>query len=538
MRFRLLLLLGTMMLGGLSARAQTLTQTNLPIVVINTNGGTIGSSQIAANMKIINNGSGLNAPADAPQFQGTIGIRHRGSSANPKKSFNIETWTNSSGTSMDTSLLGMPTENDWVLLASYTDRSLMRNLLGFHLFSQMGNYAPRMKLVELLVNNSYEGVYLFGEKIKRDENRVDIATLKNTDNSGVELTGGYIFRIDNSNDDFWTSSYLPPYASGTQTVAFHYEEPQDDEITPIQMAYIKGYVDSFEAALNATNYQDTTNGWRKFAGQNSFQEYMVFSEVMKSGDAYRLSTYMYKDKDKKLRMGPPWDLEMSLYNTSNCNTAQDGGWAYNYGATCVSEQYLAPFWWSRLATDTLFMREAKCRYTMYRQSFLDTNAVWGFIDSISNLLNAQGAQTRNFQKWPIFGVNLVNEPVLAANHAEEVTNMKGFIRRRLSFLDGQWLTPGCTLSITDLSGTISAIDVFPNPTGGDLRVGMRLSRTANLTVLVQDVFGRTLLQKETGRLPSGETLINLATATLPAGVYAVTAIVDGTEKKTLKFVRQ
>ncbi|RYZ55890.1 MAG: T9SS type A sorting domain-containing protein [Sphingobacteriales bacterium] len=531
------LLLGACIISAFSGYAQTLTQTNLPILVI-TSPGAIGTSQMQANMKIINNMAGLNHPADAPQFQGIIGIRERGSASNPKKSYAVETWVASNGLSLDTSLLGMPSENDWVLLSSYTDRSLMRDLIGFHLFEQTGSWAPRMKLVEVILNNSYQGVYLFGEKIKKDVNRLDIASLQIADNSGQELTGGYILKIDNSTDGYWTSQFTPPFASSTQTIDFHYEEPEDGVITPVQQAYIKAWVDSFEAALNGPNFQDTSFGWRKFGAENSLEYYMMFSEVMKSSDAYRQATYLYKDKNKKLRVGPPWDLDNALYNNTDCGAANDTGWAYNAALSCPTKDYLPPFWWRKLTLDTAFMSEMKCRYTFLRNTALDTNDIFHFIDSINTYLNAEGAQTRNFQKWPIWGTALGDEPTpISANYNEEVSKIKGFLSRRITYLDAQWLTPGCVLAVPDVENLISGLSVYPNPVTDLLQVKFSLQQGAEVSMVLTDMYGRTVASKEMKHLGSGMHSVEFNTSQLVKGVYFLSATTGNSGKISTRVVK-
>ncbi len=60
----------------------------------------------------------------------------------------------------------------------------------------MGHYAPRTVYCEVVVNGDYQGIYLLGEKIKQDKNRVDIAKLNPDENSGDDLTGGYVFVND------------------------------------------------------------------------------------------------------------------------------------------------------------------------------------------------------------------------------------------------------------------------------------------------------------------------------------------------------
>ena len=90
----------------------------------------------------------------------------------------------------------MPEEHDWILYAPYTDKTCMRNILSYDLSNKMGHYASRTKLCELVLNGEYQGIYILMEKIKKDQNRVNISKLLPTDITGDELTGGYIIKID------------------------------------------------------------------------------------------------------------------------------------------------------------------------------------------------------------------------------------------------------------------------------------------------------------------------------------------------------
>ena len=60
----------------------------------------------------------------------------------------------------------------------------------------MGQYASEWKYVELILNGDYRGIYILVEKIKRDDDRVDIEKLDEDDLAGDSLTGGYILRMD------------------------------------------------------------------------------------------------------------------------------------------------------------------------------------------------------------------------------------------------------------------------------------------------------------------------------------------------------
>ncbi len=195
-----------------------LDSTRLPIVIINTSGGTIvNEPKIPATMGIIANDNGSYNHTTDPfnDYDGNIGIELRGSSSQAlfdKKNYGIELWT---GVEQDTSasLLGLPAEEDWVLHGPYSDKSLMRNVLTFELWSRTGWYGSRFRYIELIINNGYKGVYVLMEKIKRDKNRVDISKLTETENNGDDLTGGYIVKLDKfdgtNSGEGWASPYDP-----------------------------------------------------------------------------------------------------------------------------------------------------------------------------------------------------------------------------------------------------------------------------------------------------------------------------------------
>ncbi|MDZ7646659.1 MAG: CotH kinase family protein [Cytophagales bacterium] len=127
-----------------------------------------------------------------------------------------------------------PPEEDWVLFAPYNDKSLMRDALAYKLGRDLGQYAPRTRFCEVIINDIYQGVYVLIEKIKRDKNRVDINKLDPDENSGNNLTGGYIIKIDKSTgsgNGGWTSTYTPPGRNGNQTIYFQYDYPKDADIT-------------------------------------------------------------------------------------------------------------------------------------------------------------------------------------------------------------------------------------------------------------------------------------------------------------------
>lgn len=427
--------------------------TNLPIVKINTGGAGIPDDpKIPAVLQIVNNNSGNNAYADTTyEYEGLIGIEQRGSSSGSadKKSYGFETWDQNQN-DIDTTILGMPSQSDWILSASYYDKTLMRNVLSYKLFNDMSHYASRTKYCEVFLNGEYKGVYIMMEKIKRDENRVDIAKLTINDNSGDQLTGGYIIKIDKftgSGGQGFQSNYPPSNPSG-DVIFYQLEYPSADSITQQQGAYLVSYVDSFEAALFGPNYQDPVNGFRRFAGERTFMDFMFINEMSKNVDGYRLSTYFCKDKQSnggKLKAGPVWDYDISWMNADYGEAFIDTGWAYNLAY--IAPGASVPAHWERMMSDPLFRQRVRCRWSSLRQTKLHTDTIFAFIDSTVAYINA--GQQRNFVTWPIIGQPTWPQPQpLPQSYAEEIQRLKTWITNRFAWLDGKILAfPVLNLSV-------------------------------------------------------------------------------------------
>lgn len=69
---------------------------------------------------------------------------------------------------------GMPSDNDWIINASYIDKTFMRHKLSFDLFRNMNeqNIAPRSGYAEVYQNGLYQGLYVLMERL--DATRLDI----------------------------------------------------------------------------------------------------------------------------------------------------------------------------------------------------------------------------------------------------------------------------------------------------------------------------------------------------------------------------
>ena len=477
--------------------------TNLPIVYINTNWQFIPNEpKITADMGIIDNGYNVTNYVTDPfnSYNGKIGLEKRGSISQlwPQNSYSIET-RDTLGFSDNVPLMGMPSENDWILYGPLDDHSLMRNVLSYEIGRQMGYWAPRTKFCEVVMQviwPDYQGVYVMMEKIKRDKNRVDIAKLDSLENAGDSLTGGYIIAIDRN---IWTGD-TGFNTVNTPSVFIKYVYPKPEDITIQQKNYIISYVDSFENALLSPDFDNYNAGFRQYAEPNSFIDFFIITELSKNIDAYKRSAYMHKDKFSKggrLRAGPFWDYNSAWYNIHVCSFDSASGWAYPM--TCWVSSAPVPFWWGRMLQDSIFTRDLKCRWLTLRSTVLDTTRLFNEIDSVSNYISA--AATRHFTRWNLLGTQ-----------QGDADTLKMWLRNRIAWMDANMPGYCWNLSTEEVGDDELQAEVYPNPFSDELIVsGMQSKAEMQLF----NVMGKKIGQWS---LLTGKNTIAATMLILPSGL--------------------
>tara|TARA_Y100001933_G_scaffold87028_1_gene88211 strand:- start:1656 stop:2987 length:1332 start_codon:yes stop_codon:yes gene_type:complete len=409
------------------------TESNLPIISINTFGENIPDEpRINAQMGIINNNSGTNnIEDDFNDYNGRITIEKRGNSSQEqeKPPYRFET-IDDDGENNNVKLLGLPEENDWILYAPWSDKSLMRNVLIYSLSNDMGRYAPRSEFVELYLNNEYRGVYVLMEKIKRDKNRVAISSLDPNSNFGDNLTGGYILKFD------WaeTGDNNGGFFSLIDGMRYNYHYPKPDEISSEQESYIQSYINSYENIMNSNKY-NSEQGYSKFIDIGSFVDFIILQEISRNVDAYGLSTYIYKDKESinnMLTAGPIWDFNHGFGNCDYYKAWETDGWNISYTYEDMDQR---AFWWLKLWNDDNFKEMIKDRYKVLRKSILSTTNINTKVDQyVSELGNSVN---KNFTKWPILGEYIWPNKEVFDTYQEEIIYLKSWINNRLTWMDSE-----------------------------------------------------------------------------------------------------
>ena len=523
------------------AQAQVnLTQSNLPIIVINTNGVTIPDEpKINVNMKLYWKGDGVNnTTSDVPVYDGRIGIERRGSTSqyiSDKKPYSIEI-RDALGNDVDTALLGMPKESDWSLIAPYSDKSLMRDAMMYQWGRSFMAWAPRTKFCEVILNGSYQGVYVLTEKIKRNKNRVNIAKIDNLANSGDNLTGGYIIKVDKEDGAQLPGislGFQSKYTSGLNTkrsYLYHYPKPED--ITTQQKAYIKSVVSDFEDAISGTNFKDTANGYAKYFDVNTLVDFLLLNEISRNVDGYRISTFLYKDKNSvssKLKMGPIWDFNLGLGNADYCDGFKTTGWAFDFNKTCPSDGLVVPFWWDKLFSDPGFKRKMRSRWQQLRSKELTDQKLFSPIDSMANVL--RDAQARNFQKWAILGIYVWPNAKILPTYNAELDYLRQWLRDRVAWMDG---TIAGFPTATD--EVVEQARVSPNPSVFGFTFDYTLNNSGDVKLLVFNQLGQNIHVQNAKQINGLNQLKWQDNA--PSGLYFYEIQLDGKRRMAGKLIKQ
>ena len=404
------------------------TSSNLPIVIINTDGGATipDDPRITGDMKIINRGGGLRnylTDKDSAQFldyDGRIDIEIRGSSsqASPKKQYGFSTKEADGVTNNNISLLGLPKDNDWILNGLVFETSLMRNYICYNLSRMIGEYASRTVYCEVMINGEYMGLYLLLEKVKQGHDRVNVIKIEPTDDSYPDVTGGYITKADKTTGGdpvAWTM----PSGAGVDPVAFIHELPKPENVTLLQNNYIRLQFDRLSKTAAAGN-TSVIDGFPSIIDIPSFIDYMIINELSANVDAYQFSTFFHKDRNGKLRAGPIWDQDLTFgYDLFfwGLDRSKTDTWQFSNGDN------EGPLFWKNLFYNTTFKCYLSKRWKKLTRIGQPLNPVVidSLIDSADSIISE--AVVRENARWNT-----------SPFHETEVQNIKAFVRQRETWM--------------------------------------------------------------------------------------------------------
>ncbi len=429
------------------------------------------------------NDCGRSSMTNAPTLA-VRGIAHpRGSSTlgYAKRSFFLEI-RDEQDDDLEVPLLGLPPESDWVLYAPNNfEPALMHNPLAMQLARDGGEYASRTRFVEVFLkddsgapgpitstgfsgaNGDYQGIYVLMEKIKRDNNRVDIAKLEPEHSSAPEVTGGYLFSIDRTDSGKGTLSVtggsLNPLEPGWSDWTNSLRAPQ--------RTYIQRYFNAFAAGLNGSDRTNTflpdgsvnTNHYSNYIDVESWARRHVHEVVTFNVDALRLSGYLFKDRNKKIEYGPAWDYDRTQGSTDG-RDSNPRVWASGSGTDFFN---FSP-WWNPLFRAPDFWQAWIDRYQQERLPgrSLHLDNVNARIDQFYNEL--KDIQPRERARWSVNtrGTNGAG----SGTYLTEIIWKKNWYAARLDFIDTNFLDMPIMSSSGGLVASGLEVNILPSTKPG------------------------------------------------------------------------
>ena len=244
-----------------------------------------------------------------------LGIRTRGHSTRfmPKRPYRIRFDEN-------TSLFGMKSAKNYILLANYVDRSLVRNSLMVYMSKLLDTsmYTLDYRFVDLYLNQSYRGQYLLIERVEFQTNRLDIEPNLTFDDAGFLIELDFQVDVQNQGNENleWFRVNDKPYVikepNPLNTVGYQFRHTR----------YMSNYFkDMRDALINKSNYET-------YIDVDNWIDYFLIQEIAKNVDVGWGSVYMVKETGGKLKHMPLWDFDLAFGNADYIDYGPVGHWGW------------------------------------------------------------------------------------------------------------------------------------------------------------------------------------------------------------------
>ena len=315
----------------------------------------------------------------------------------------------------------------WTLISNYGDKTLMRNLLAFHISEVIGMpYTPYGRSVDVILNGEYKGCYQLCDQIEVNKNRVNIDEMETSDISGEALTGGYLWEIDAYADQevSWFNS--------NHNIPVTIKSPDEEDITPEQSKYVADFFNKMEETVYATYFDNKDYGWRSILDAETFLKHFLIGELSGNTDTY-WSVYQYKKRgEDKAYTGPVWDFDIAFdndYRTYPLNNKSEFV-CFNGGSTAGS---MGQFVRRVVLQDAQTIPELREIWAVARCNGIDSASLCMWIDSIAEEIDR--SQTFTFMRWDILNRQEHMNPVARGSFAAEVAYLKDYISKRVEWMD-------------------------------------------------------------------------------------------------------
>ena len=393
----------------------------IPLVVIHTTNAVEPADKvtdIGSHVRIIDTDNSYVADTATTRLRGNASMQF------PKKPYRIKF------DSKQRPLKEAPAKaKKWTLINNYGDKTLMRNLVAFHVSKILNMpYTPFGTPVDVMLNGEYKGCYQLCDQVEVGKNRVDIDEMETTDISGEALTGGYLVEVDGYayEEASWFNS--------NHNIPVTIKSPDEDEITKEQANYIEQYFNQMEGLVYGSNYADSANGWRRLLDEETFLKHFIIGELSGNTDTY-WSVYQYKKRnDPKIYTGPVWDFDIAFdndYRTYPIGNKSD--FVYRSGGSSAGD--MKNFVNRVVLQDTKTIPQIRSFWGVGRNNGIDSESLSAWIDSVASVLDR--SQKLNFIRWDILSQKVHMNPQARGSYSKEVAYLKDYITKRILWMDNR-----------------------------------------------------------------------------------------------------
>ena len=404
-----------------------ITFTFLPLLVLQ---GSFGYDYAQGSMS-------LYSPDATEPTISLIKAKWRGGSTNTadkhKRNYKIKS-INFKGKSQDISLLGMREANNWILDAGQIDLFRLRNRIATEIWNDFATkpyYASKEpkaksgvtgKVVEVILNNEYRGIYSLTEAMDRKELK-----LKKYDDKNQEFHG-QLWKVSSwDKATFWD---IDKDYNNTQETwhAFETKYPDIDDVNPTD------YSPLYEAIDFVVNSND--EAFKKEVGDYFdipvLIDYQLFQETLKPVDNNGKNMYwgIYDvAKSKKLTLAI-WDLDASVGQDWHCSTPLHPDYVLPNTDLGVKNGFNLYHRLSSLNVDNYNETLTK-RYQELRKTYFSEENLISRYQGYYDMLVKSGAASREECKWSKDS-DIGGYPL---NFKSEIEYIKNWIINRLNYLD-------------------------------------------------------------------------------------------------------
>lgn len=392
----------------------------------------------------------LLVPDGAAPITSCLKAKWRGGSTNSegkhKRNYKLKI-LNENGKSRDISFLGMREDNNWILDAGQVDLFRLRNRIATELWNDFAtkpyytNLEPKAKsgvsgkVVELILNNEYRGIYSLTEAIDRKEMK-----LKKYDDEKQDFHG-QLWKVSSwEKAQFWS---IDKDYDNTQETWYGIETkyPDIDDVNPTDYSALYNAID-FVANSDEQTFKTQV---AQYFDLPVVMDYQLFLEVTQAIDNRGKNIYwaIYdKTKDKKLTLAI-WDLDATMGQNYECGVPLHPETVAPETDMNIKHYHNL---YARLYDYNVdhYTEQVIDRYWNLRQSYFSEEALVNRYQKYYHILSASGAAQREELRWSKDS-DIGGYPL---NFKEEMNYITDWIHQRLHYLDTRLYPPTTSIRST------------------------------------------------------------------------------------------